>query len=64
MELRRQLALNTDNLLSTLTGKLVPNVMACIPFDLVGTAEMGLGACCMGHPRRLYIIAEAYTMVS
>lgn len=39
MEPRRQLAVNTDNFLVTATTKPAPNVMPCIPTDLVGTTK-------------------------
>lgn len=41
VELQRQLAVNTDNLLVTLPVKQVPNMMPCVPLNLLGMAKSG-----------------------
>ena len=52
VESLRWLAVNFDILLAAPAVKLAPNVMPCIPLDLVGAAERG--PCCPGNARPPY----------
>lgn len=52
VESQRGLAVNTENFLATSAAKPTPNVMPCIPLNLVGTV------CGLGSAQPPYAIAQ------
>lgn len=65
MEPQMQLAVNTDNFPVTATTNPTPNVMPCIPTDLVGTAKRERErAYSLGITHPSYTINQVSTIVS